>query len=237
MENQSVRLQKFLSQAGICSRRQGEIYIKEGKESVNGSAVYDMVIKINPETDIIKFNGKTVDIIDKKVYIALNKPKNIVTTLSDQFGRKSVVDLLSDYNGPRVYPVGRLDYDSEGLLILTNDGDLTYKLTHPGNIIYKTYIVTLDKAVNKTDLMPFSQGMVIDNYKLAPAKYKILDKNTVEVKIFEGRNRQIRKMFDCIGYKVKRLIRISVADVTVDDLKPGNWRFLTDMEVNILLNC
>ena len=215
-----MRLQKFLAAAGVASRRKCEEYIKEGKVKVNGEIVTEMGVSVNEEKDKVEFEGKNIAIEGKNVYILLNKPVGYVTTAKDQFGRKTVLDLIDGVK-ERVYPVGRLDYDTEGLLLLTNDGELTYKLTHPKHRIEKTYIAHIDGIPNEEEMKRFREGLEIEDYVTSRA----------EIVIGEGRNRQVRKMCACIGHEVKKLKRIKEGEIELGDVKCGQWRFLSDEEV------
>ena len=236
-----VRLQKFLAECGIASRRKAEELILQGKIKVNGVVANQLGTKVNPEIDRIEFNGKVLDNkLDKKVYILLNKPIDVVTTAKDQFNRETVLDLVKVKE--RVVPVGRLDMYTSGAIILTNDGDFVYKVTHPKHEITKTYIVTIRGVVTEEDIQKLKEGVVIDeNYKTKPAFAKIMkidsDKNIsrIKIEIHEGKNRQVRKMCEAIGKKVIALHRSMIGKIDVKDLKIGAWRYLTDKEVNTLL--
>ena len=237
---EEIRLQKFLAEGGIASRRKAEELILEGKIKVNGQVVTELGTKINPEQDIVEFDGKKVTIEEEKVYILLNKPIGYVTTSKDQFSRDTVLDLVKVKQ--RIVPVGRLDMYTSGALILTNDGDFVYKITHPKHEIEKTYNVTIRGNVNNEDLEKIRSGLIIDEYKTSPAKARILkreeEKNItrVEVIIHEGRNRQVRKMFELIGKSVIALHRSKIGNIAVKDIKLGSWRYLTQKEIETLLN-
>lgn len=231
------RLQKYLSECGVASRRGAEKLIKEGLISVNGSLVYDMGIKINPERDIVKYLDKIIRKNEEKVYLMLNKPPGYITTVKEQFGRPKVVDLLKGVK-EKVYPVGRLDYESSGLLLLTNDGDLTYKLTHPGHEIDKTYFVKVSGFPDDASLTRLRKGIVIDGFITSPAQIDVIgsEKGITSLKfiIHEGRNRQIRKMCSAIGYRVVFLQRIAVGNITLGNLAEGKWRYLNNQEIHYL---
>lgn len=235
---EDIRLQKYLAEAGICSRRKAEVLIQEGKISVNGKVITELGIKVNPDKDKIMFEGKLVKQEEKKVYILLNKPIGFVTTAKDQFDRDTVMNLVKVKE--RVVPVGRLDMYTSGALILSNDGDFIYKVTHPKHQIEKTYTVTLKGEITKEELNTLKSGMTIDGYKTSPAKAKIIkedkEKNItrLEIIIHEGRNRQVRKMCEGIGKKVIALHRTKIGAIDVKNLKLGTWRYLTNNEIRKL---
>lgn len=244
MDNQveKIRLQKFLADSGIASRRKSEEYILDGRIKVNGSIVTELGTKVDPESDIVEFDDIKVNNDNKKyVYILLNKPIGVVTTAEDQFGRDTVLDLVKVKE--RVVPVGRLDMYTSGALVLTNDGDFVYKVTHPKHEIVKTYTVTVKGIITKEETKALEEGVIIDEeYKTKPAKVKILktdlekDISRVEIKIHEGKNRQVRKMCDAIGRKVLALHRSKIGNVEVKDMKIGTWRYLSKKEVEEILN-
>lgn len=231
----SIRVQKYLADAGICSRRKAEQYILEGKVRINDKVVFELGTKVT-EDDEVYFENKKIKIEDKKVYIMLNKPVNYITTVKDQFGRDTVIDLIKDINY-RLVPVGRLDYDTSGLLIMTNDGNLVYKLTHPKHNIDKVYVAKLEGIIKKEEIYRFENGIYIDNYKTSNAKIEILNLNNnnsnVKITIHEGKNRQIRKMCDAIGHNVLSLKRISIGDINLD-VPMGKYRYLTSKEIEYL---
>lgn len=236
---EKIRLQKFLAECGIASRRKSEEYIIEGRIKVNGKVETELGIKIDPETDKVYFDGKLVEKSDEKVYILLNKPIGYVTTVKDQFNRDTVMDLVKV--NQKVVPVGRLDMYTSGALILTNDGNFVYKITHPKHEVEKTYNVTINGDISEDEINLLKDGVIIDGYKTKRAKVKILKKVTdknltrIEVIIHEGRNRQIRKMFKSINKSVVALHRSKIGRIGVNDLKIGKWRYLTTDEVNSLL--
>lgn len=231
----SIRVQKYLADAGICSRRKAEQYILEGKVRINNKVVFELGTKVS-EDDEVYFENKKIKIEDKKVYIMLNKPVNYITTVKDQFGRATVMDLIKDINY-RLVPVGRLDYDTSGLLIMTNDGDLVYKLTHPKHNIDKVYVAKLEGIIKKEEIYKFENGIHIDNYKTSNAKIEVLNlsnnNSNVKITIHEGKNRQIRKMCDAIGHSVLSLKRISIGDINLD-VPIGKYRYLTSKEIEYL---
>lgn len=235
MEDYNVRLQKFLANSGVASRRKCEEFILDGKVSVNGKVVKELGTKINPTVDKITYCGKTIHNTDKMIYILLNKPIGYVTTAKDQFNRDTVLDLVKVRE--RVVPVGRLDMYTSGALILTNDGDFIYKVTHPKHEITKTYTVTVHGIITNEAVDNLRKGVKIDDYVTKHAKVKILktdeDKNIsrLEITIHEGRNRQVRKMCETVGCNVIALHRSKIGDIRVNDLKLGSWRYLTEKEL------
>jgi len=232
------RLQKVMAHAGIASRRKCEEIIAEGRVSVNGEIVTEMGVKVDPEVDEIIVDGNTIS-KEKKVYILLNKPKGFITTVSDPEERDTVMDIIPDIK-QRLYPVGRLDFNTSGLLILTNDGDLTYKLTHPKKEVDKTYEVEVNGQIKESEFEKFHQGIVIDGRRTTPAKvdnirfYKDDNKTKFEITIHEGRNRQVRRMCEIIGYPVRKLKRTAFAFLKIDNLNKGEYRYLTEKEVKKL---
>ncbi len=241
MENkEAIRLQKYMAEAGIASRRKAEELILEGKVKVNGKIVDELGIKIVPNKDIVEYNGKKVVLEKEYVYILLNKPIGYVTTVKDQFNRDSILDLVK--TNKRIVPVGRLDMYTSGAIILTNDGDFVYKVTHPKHEIEKTYTVTIKGIVKNNEVEELKKGVKIEDYITKPAKVKILktdeEKNVsrLEITIHEGKNRQVRKMCEAIGHKVLALHRSKIAGIGVKDLELGKWRYLTKNEVKKILN-
>lgn len=236
---EELRLQKYLANCGIASRRKCEEHIIEGKVQVNGKVVTELGTKVNPEKDIIKFEGKEVKENKKLVYILLNKPIGYVTTVDDQFNRDTVLDLVKVKE--RIVPVGRLDMYTSGALILTNDGDFVYKVTHPKHEINKTYTVTLKGIIQNREVEQLRNGIQIEDYITKPAKVKILktdiekDISRLEITIHEGKNRQVRKMCEAVGRKVLALHRSKIGNIGVKDLELGKWRYLSKMEVQQLL--
>ena len=233
------RLQKYLAECGDASRRKCEEYILQGKVKVNNKIITELGTKINPEKDKVTFEGKEVKKENKKVYILLNKPIGYVTTAEEQFGRDKVLDLVKVKE--RIVPVGRLDMYTSGALILTNDGEFVYKVTHPKHEITKTYTVTIHGIITKQEVEQLSNGVKIDDYITKPAKVKILktdeEKNIsrIEITIHEGKNRQVRKMCEAIGKKVIALHRSKIGNIGVKDLKLGQWRYLKENEVKQLI--
>lgn len=232
------RLQKFLAEAGVASRRKAEELIAAGKVKVNGRVVTELGTKIDPKKDQVLYMDQPVDTKNvMHVYIMLHKPEGYVTTTKEQFGRPGVMDLVKDIDA-RIFPVGRLDYDTSGLLLLTNDGDLTYKLTHPKHDVEKTYIARLYGTPDDMDLQKFRRGVEIDGRRTKPAKIQILEKgerqSTVEIVLHEGRNRQVRKMCEAIRHPVAQLKRVATGDLKMGDLPKGKYRHLTAKEVKYL---
>ena len=238
---EEIRIQKFLSENGIASRRKSEELIMQGRVKVNDVVITELGTKINPENDIIKFDNKIVERKkDKKIYILLNKPIGYVTTMKDQFSRDIVLDLVKIDR--RVLPVGRLDMYTSGALILTDDGEFINKITHPSHEIEKSYIATVKGIVTSEEIEKLKNGVKIDeNYITAKAKAKIIkidkekDISRIEIVIHEGKNRQVRKMCEAIGRKVLALHRTKIGNIEVRNMKIGTWRYLKDYEVKNLL--
>lgn len=237
-----VRLQKYIAMCGVASRRKAEKLIDEGRVSVNGSTVTEQGVKIEIGADKVSVDGKPIKSKNKNYYIMLNKPVGYVSTANDQFDRPTVVDLVKkDLADVRIFPVGRLDYETEGLLLLTNDGDFTYKVTHPKFHMEKTYIATVKGGMTISGMNKLRNGVYIDdNFKTSPAKAEILDAydghTFVKITIHEGKNRQVRKMFEAIGNTVVGLQRTSIGTVELGNLPLGRWRHLTSHEINYLMN-
>lgn len=237
--NMEERLQKYLAECGIASRRKCEEYITQGKVQVNGKTITELGVKVNPEKDKITFEGKNVKQEERKVYILLNKPIGYVTTSDEQFGRDKVLDLVKVRE--RVVPVGRLDMYTSGALILTNDGDFVYQVTHPKHEIEKTYTVTIKGIVQNSEVEQLRNGIKIDDYITKPARVKILKTDTekdisrLEITIHEGKNRQVRKMCEAVGRKVLALHRSKIGGIGVKDIELGKWRYLTANEVQQIL--
>ena len=229
-----MRLQKFFSDCGVLSRRAAEAEIAAGKVKVNGT-VAQIGDSINPEVDIVEYKGKRIlpRTSEKRHYIMLNKPRGYVTTMQDEKGRPTVANLTAGV-GTRVYPVGRLDMDSEGLLLLTDDGEFANQLTHPRHEIPKIYHVTLSKVLTKDEIAALRAPMELDGYRLQPVTVKKLAPDTIQMNLYEGRNRQIRRMCEAAGLKVIRLQRIAIGDLGLGDLPLGRWRELTPDEIHYL---
>ncbi len=234
-EETLVRINKFIANSGLCSRRQADEYIKNGYITVNDKLVKEVGTKISLK-DKIKYKGRLLK-GEKNVYIIMNKPRNTVTTVSDPEGRRTIIDLLHNKVSERVYPVGRLDRNTTGVILLTNDGELTSKLTHPRNQIPKVYYVTIDKPLTKNDLITIGEGIELDDgfVQVDKINYCNLDNKTeIGVEIHSGKNRIIRRIFEKMGYEVIRLDRTYFASLTKKNLKRGYWRNLTDKEVGFL---
>lgn len=231
-----MRLQKYLAHAGVASRRKSEELITNGRVKVNGEIITELGYSVDPSKDKVYFDGKKLKLLKNNTYVMINKPLGVVSTASDEKGRKTVIDLVPSEE--RLYPIGRLDIDTTGLLILTNDGALANKLMHPRHHVAKTYIVTVKGRPNKNGLDKLRRGIVLEGKNLKSCDIKILksfdDDSILRVTIYEGRNRQIKKMFDFIGNPVKKLKRISFGPLELLDLEIGNYRFLTDEEVENL---
>jgi 23S rRNA pseudouridine2605 synthase len=231
------RLQKVMSEFGVASRRKCEEMIAEGKVKVNGCLITEPGCKVDKEKDIIEVEGRIIKNSDTRIYILLNKPTGYITSVKDQFGRPTVLDLLEGVSS-RVFPIGRLDYDTEGLIILTNDGDLTYKITHPKHNIDKTYRALVKGRVDEEDIMTFSKGIAIEDYITTPASLRIIrqakENSIIEITIHEGKNRQVRKMCAAIGHEVIQLQRTKIGEIGLDYLNPGQWRYLNKKEINYM---
>ena len=230
-----VRLNKFLANAGVCSRREADEYIQAGNVTVNGEVVKELGTKIL-RTDVVTFGGRTVT-LEKKVYVLLNKPKDYVTTSDDPQQRKTVMDLVKDVCPERIYPVGRLDRNTTGVLLLTNDGDLASKLTHPSFLKKKVYHVFLDKNVTAHDMQQIAEGIELEDGEIHADAIEYPDehdKSQVGIEIHSGKNRIVRRIFEHLGYRVIKLDRVQFAGLTKKALRRGDWRFLTEKEVEML---
>ncbi len=228
------RLQKIISQAGITSRRKAEQLILEGKVTVNGEVIKELGVKSDPDKDDIRVNGEQLFIDKERIIILFNKPNKVITSMSDPYKRKKVIDFINI--NERVYPVGRLDYDSEGLLLLTNDGDLANHLMHPKYGVEKVYEVIIKGVPKKEELNKLRNGILLNDGLTSPAKITLISKlsnnrTKINVTIHEGRNRQVRRMFEAINYEVENLKRISYGFLTIEGVESGNYRFLSKKEV------
>ena len=236
MEQKEVRIQKFISDCGVMSRRKAEEEILNGKIYVNGNKA-QIGQKVNPTDDIVTYLGKIVEKTDKKVYLMLNKPRGYVATLSDDKDRKCVAELVKDVNC-RVYPIGRLDYNSEGVLLFTNDGEIANRLIHPSGNVEKVYLVRIKGKIEDWQLEKLNSPMTIEGYRLKPVKVTIEDSSTenqlLRFVLHEGRNRQIRRMCEQVNLFVTRLKRVSIGKIYLGGLAPGKWRLLTKAEVDYL---
>ena len=236
-----MRINKYIASCGVASRRKAEEIINEGRVTVNGSTVYELSIQIDEKKDIVEVDGKSISQEEEKVYLIMNKPEGYITTVKDQFGRPSVLDIIDDVS-ERVYPVGRLDYETSGLLILTNDGDLTYTLTHPKHEVEKTYLARVKGIFTEEEIERFKTGLEIEDYITAPAKIKIIKEDRIKdysvcrISIHEGKNRQVRKMCAAVDHKVMNLKRIQMGKINVRNIEVGKYRHMTDEEVRYLKN-
>lgn len=233
-----VRINKFLANCELGSRRKVEELITDGKVSVNDTICKDFSTQIDPENDIVRVNNKIVKYNTQKIFILMHKPRGYMVTTSDEFNRKTVYDLLPDF-AAKLHPIGRLDYDSEGLLILTNDGDITNKVIHPAYKMEKTYKVIIKGKIDMDKVIKLRNGIQLDEYKTQPAKIFLKhagdDKSELKVVIKEGKNRQIRKMFEAVGHEVITIKRLQIGEIKLEKMPPGTWRFLKDNEILYLL--
>ena len=232
------RLQKVIAASGYCSRRKAEELIKQGKVIVNDEVITDMGVKVSSKDQIIVEGNVLGDKAETKVYYLLNKPREVISAAKDDKGRKTVVDIIE--TDKRIYPIGRLDYDTTGIIILTNDGEFANELMHPKHKIDKTYIAKVNGILTGTEINKLKYGVIIDNKKTAPAKVKLrkVDKTNhtsmVEITIHEGRNHQIKKMIEAVGFEVLKLKREKIAFLTLDGLQSGEYRVLSKKEVSLL---
>lgn len=234
------RLQKLLAAAGVASRREAEELIRAGRVAVDGQVVTELWTKADPDTVTVSVDGRRVALHPDKVYVLLNKPRGYTSTTQDPHAKRVIVDLVKDIDAA-LYPVGRLDVDTEGLLILTNDGDFTYRITHPSHQVPKTYRADVRGLVAEQTAHHLATGVVLDDGITAPARVRLIgvdtlrEKSVVELTIHEGRKRQIRRMLDTVGHPVIRLTRTKLGNLTVGNLRPGEWRFLRPEEVDELV--
>ena len=232
------RLNKYLASCGAASRRGADKLIQDGRVRVNGKVVTELGTSVNPANDSVTVDGVRVKSVAEYTYIMLYKPKGCITTVNDELGRKTVYDYLTDIDVPHLVPVGRLDYDTEGLLLLTNDGDLTFSLTHPSHEVEKTYIVKVEGEMPEHKLAQLRKGVVIDGVKTNRSRVKLLEYkdgiSRLRVSITEGRNRQVRKMFEAVEREVIFLKRIAVGELRLGGLARGAYRYLTDAEIAYL---
>lgn len=236
---EKIRLQKYLAEVGIASRRKCEEFIQQGRVKINGN-IATLGEKINPGIDKVEFDGRKLKKVEEHVYILLNKPIGYVTTAKEQFGRDTVLDLVKVKQ--RIVPVGRLDMYTSGALLLSNDGDFIYKITHPKHEIDKTYTVTLKGIITNEEIEKLKNGVEIEDYITKPAKVKVLkvdqenNISRIAITIHEGKNRQVRKMCEAIGKKVQALHRTKIGNIDVKELKIGTWRYLKKDEIEYLIN-
>ena len=230
----TMRLQKYLAQCGVASRRKSEELIAAGRVKLNDSVVREMGVQVNTDTDMVFVDNKPVYPEEKKVYILLNKPMGVICAASDPFGRKTVLDVIGDV-GERIYPVGRLDYETEGLLLLTNDGDFAQRVLHPSFEVEKTYYTVVIGRVKPEDVKALRSGVQLDDGPTAPARVEVLHRTatstTLLITIHEGRNRQVRRMLEAVGYNVQYLRRDRFAHLSLEGTAPGSWRFLSQKEL------
>ncbi len=229
-----MRLNRFIANAGICSRRDADKYISAGLVTVNGKVVSELGVKVKT-TDDVRFDGRRL-IPEKKVYLVLNKPKDYVTTTDDPYAEHMVIDLVKNACPERIYPVGRLDKSTTGVLLFTNDGDLSDKLTHPSHRVKKIYQVSLDKPLTKNDMLRIAEGIELEDGLIAADAINYVEGNKSEIglEIHSGRNRIVRRIFEHLGYRVKRLDRVFFAGITKKNVSRGKWRFLSEKEVQFL---
>lgn len=232
-----MRLQKYMADCGVASRRASEQLILEGRVQVNGVTVTELGTKVN-EGDTVSFDGQILKLPKNRVYIMLYKPDKVMSTASDPEGRTTVLDLVDEK--VRLYPVGRLDYHTEGLILLVNDGDAAYHLTHPKFEVEKEYLAVIQGEISREEVLKLQAGVIIDGQKTAPSKVRITEitdhTTSLSVIIHEGRNRQVRKMFEAVNKKVIHLTRIRHGELTLSGLKKGQWRYLTENEIEYLEN-
>lgn len=230
-----MRINKYIASCGICSRRAAEDLVRDGKIKINGKTTTDLATEIDECNDTVTLDGRKISLVSRFIYIMFNKPKGCVCTVKDDKGRKTVMDYLQEFGDKRIFPVGRLDYDTEGLLLLTNDGDFANRLTQPMSEVPKTYIAKVEGEIPESDLARLRNGIVLDGVKLRRCKIKVLGvENGItryEVTIFEGKNRQIHRMFESIGKEVVFLKRVKIGEVKLGGLGRGANRFLTEKEL------
>lgn len=232
-DNSLIRLNRYIANAGICSRRKADELIEAGVVSVNGEVVSELGTKIDPIKDVIRYNGETLK-REKMVYVLLNKPKDYITTTDDPQERRTVMQLVEKASRERIYPVGRLDRNTTGLLLMTNDGDLADKLSHPRNSITKIYNVELDKSLTQGDLNKIAYGIELEDGLIKPDTVTYVtggSKREVGIQIHSGKNRIVRRIFEHLGYEVVKLDRVIYANLTKKDLTRGRWRYLEEKEV------
>lgn len=231
-----MRLNKYIAAAGVCSRRKADELIANGNVRINGAVMKEMGYDV-ADSDTVQVNGRTISAASKKVYVAVNKPLGYITSMDDDRSRATVAELVADIP-ERLFPVGRLDYNTTGLLIMTNDGDLTYTLTHPKHEVWKTYIATVSGVISDNRIARLRKGVDIGGFVTSPAKVRVIKHMprhaVVEISIHEGKNRQVRKMFAAVGNKVQELERVSIGDIRLGRLMSGHYRKLTREEIEYL---
>ncbi len=235
-----MRINKYIAESGVCSRRAADKLIESGVVRLNGRVVKELGVDINVNRDVVTVNGQKIALVSNYTYLMFNKPKGCVTTVSDDRGRKTVFDYIDITDKVRLFPVGRLDYETEGLLLLTDDGELAQKLTHPSNEIGKTYNLVVEGEVKEGDIAVLRNGVIIDGVKTKKCKLKLIEfadnLSKLEITIFEGRNREIRKMFESKGYNIIFLRRIAVGQLRLGGLSRGKYRHLREDEIFYLKN-
>ena len=235
MTENLTRINKFISSNGILSRRKADEFVLQGRITINGITISEPGFKVNPDTDKIRIDGELIKISNKKVYILLNKPLRTICSVSDEKHRMTVLDLIKIPE--KIFPIGRLDYETSGLLLLTNDGEFANQMMHPAFNIYKTYSVKISKPLEEKHKIKLTTGIMIDGIKTEPCKIRFdhpKDKQKITISIHEGRNKQVRKMFEKFGYHVRSLHRIEYGNLNLGTLKAGKWRFLNSKEIESL---
>jgi len=232
-----MRLNKYIASCGVASRRAADAIIAEGRVTVNGRPVETIGMDVNPDADEVAVDGALLSFPGNNVYIMLNKPAGVLSTCQDDRGRKTVLDLVNGVE-QRLFPVGRLDYDTEGLLLLTNDGSFAYRCTHPKHELDKTYMAVVHGRLDEGAIKHLQSGIMLDGIKTAPAKIEMLDRNTssyrLNITIHEGRNRQVKRMFEAVGAHVMELKRVAFGKLTLGDLPTGHWRYMTESELSTM---
>jgi 23S rRNA pseudouridine2605 synthase len=232
-----VRLNRYIALCGYASRRGADSLIADGKVKINGITAQTMAPDVDTKNDIVSVEGNELSLPKSKVYVMLNKPAGYICSCSDERGRKTVIDIVKEADA-RLFPVGRLDYDTEGLLILTNDGDFAYRCTHPKHEIRKTYYAVIEGSPEKSSLDKIRKGIIIDDKTTSEAEINVIEsgcgKTSLNVTIHEGRNRQVKKMFESIGHEVIHLKRVSIGDLTLGSLKTGEWRIMNKDDFGLL---
>jgi 23S rRNA pseudouridine2605 synthase len=232
-----MRLNKYIASCGVASRRGADIIIAEGRVTINGRPVSAIGTDVDPDTDAVAVDGTLLSLHSQNIYILLNKPAGVLSTCQDDRGRKCVIDLIDGVD-QRLFPVGRLDYDTEGLLLLTNDGGFAYRCTHPKHEMDKTYEAVVHGRLDAAAIKHLENGIILDGVKTAPARIRCMErsdkKSLVEITIHEGRNRQVKRMFEAVGCHVMQLKRTKLGNLTLGDLPAGKWRFLTEYEVRMI---
>lgn len=236
MENNLIRINKFIAMHSDIARRKVDEYILQGRVNINGITILQPGFQVDPSKDKISVDGEPIKISTKKIYIILNKPLNVISSVSDEKQRKTVVDIINIRE--RIFPVGRLDFDTTGLLLLTNDGDFANKLMHPKYKVNKTYILNISRPLEERHRLKLMNGIRIEGVKTSKCEISFLRRNdftTVKIVLHEGRNRQVRNMFEHYGYFVRNLQRVGYGELTLEGLKPGAWRYLTAKEIASLI--